>query len=82
MRGGTNGIGFQIRSAERTFDTAASYAGVIVIGAIGLVANLAFVVVEGRVMRWHHGARGRLGDVGDIGDVGGEAEVVGRGALV
>ena len=24
----------------------------------------------------------RLGDVGDIGDVGGEAEVVGRGALV
>ena len=69
MRGGTDGIGFRIRSAERTFDTAASYAGVIVIGAIGLVANLVFVVIEGRLMRWHRGARGRVD------------EIEGRGAL-
>jgi ABC-type nitrate/sulfonate/bicarbonate transport system permease component len=60
MRGGTNGLGFQIRSDQRSFDTASSYAGVIVIGMIGLVVNLAFVVVERRVMRWHRGARGLL----------------------
>jgi sulfonate transport system permease protein len=60
MRGGTDGLGFQIRSDQRSFDTASSYAGVIVIGLIGLVVNLAFVVAERRVMRWHRGARGWL----------------------
>jgi ABC-type nitrate/sulfonate/bicarbonate transport system permease component len=60
MRGGTNGLGFQIRSAQRSFDTADAYAGVIVIGALGLVLNLIFVLMERRLMRWHRGARGRL----------------------
>ena len=64
MRGGTNGLGFQIRSDQRSFDTASSYAGVIVIGLIGLVVNLAFVAVESRVMRWHRGARGLLDGAG------------------
>lgn len=62
MRGGTNGLGFRIRSDQRSFDTANSYAGVILIGLVGLVVNLAFVVVERRVMRWHRGARGLLDD--------------------
>lgn len=68
MRGGTNGLGFRIRADQRSFDTASSYAGVIVIGLVGLAVNLVFVAVERRVMRWHRGARGLLdGDVGDIG---------------
>jgi len=68
MRGGTNGLGFQIRSDQRSFDTASSYAGVIVIGLIGLAVNLAFVATERRVMRWHRGVRGRLdGDRGPSG---------------
>lgn len=58
MRGGTDGLGFQIRSDQRSFDTASSYAGVVVIGLIGLVANAVFVAVERRLMRWHRGARG------------------------
>lgn len=62
MQGGTDGLGFQIRAAQRSFDTAETYAGVIVIGAIGLVANLAFLAVENRLMRWHRGARGVLED--------------------
>lgn len=60
MRGGTNGLGFQIRSAQRSFDTADAYAGVIVIGMVGLVLNLIFVIIERRLMRWHRGARGLL----------------------
>lgn len=57
MRAGTNGLGYQIRAAQRSFDTAETYAGVIVIGTVGLLANLAFVAVESRLMRWHRGAR-------------------------
>jgi sulfonate transport system permease protein len=64
MRGGTNGLGFQIRYAQRSFDTADAYAGVIVIGVVGLVVNLAFMAVERRLMRWHRGVRGRLDEVG------------------
>jgi sulfonate transport system permease protein len=62
MRGGTNGLGYRIRADQRSFDTASSYAGVILIGLIGLAVNLAFVAVERRVMRWHRGARGLLDD--------------------
>jgi ABC-type nitrate/sulfonate/bicarbonate transport system permease component len=64
MRGGTNGLGFQIRSAERSFDTAGAYAAVLVIGAVGLVANLLFVMVERPLMRWHRGAHGLLDESG------------------
>jgi ABC-type nitrate/sulfonate/bicarbonate transport system permease component len=62
MQGGTDGLGFQIRAAQRSFDTAETYAGVIVIGLIGLVVNFAFVTVETRLMRWHRGARDLLDD--------------------
>jgi sulfonate transport system permease protein len=68
MRGGTDGLGFRIRSDQRSFDTASSYAGIVVIGTIGLAVNLAFVAAERRVMRWHRGVRGRLdGDRGSRG---------------
>jgi ABC-type nitrate/sulfonate/bicarbonate transport system permease component len=60
MIGGTNGLGFQIRRAQRSFDGAATYAGVIVIGAVGLIANGAFLLAENRIMRWHRGDRGLL----------------------
>jgi sulfonate transport system permease protein len=60
MVGGSNGLGFQIRRAQRSFDGAATYAGVIVIGAVGLMANLAFLLAENRIMRWHRGDRGLL----------------------
>lgn len=60
MSGSTNGLGFQVLSAQRSFDSAGTYAGVIVIGVVGLVVNLAFLVAERRIMRWHRGARGLL----------------------
>ena len=60
MQGGINGLGFQIRAAQRSFDTADTYAGVIVIGVVGLVVNLLFLGVESRLMRWHRGAKGLL----------------------
>jgi ABC-type nitrate/sulfonate/bicarbonate transport system permease component len=62
MQGGTNGLGLQIRAAERSFDTAETYAGVLLIGVVGLAANLAFTLGERRIMRWHRGARSLLGE--------------------
>lgn len=64
MRAGTNGLGFQIRAAQRSFDTAETYAGVIVVGAFGLLVNLVFLSVESRLMRWHRGARALLDEAG------------------
>lgn len=58
MRGSTNGLGFQVLSAQRSFDTAGMFAGIIVIGVVGLVVNLGFVLAENRIMRWYRGARG------------------------
>jgi ABC-type nitrate/sulfonate/bicarbonate transport system permease component len=60
MQGSTNGLGFRVLDAQRSFDSAGTYAGVLVIGGIGLVVNLAFLAVERRVLRWHRGARGLL----------------------
>jgi sulfonate transport system permease protein len=60
MQGTTNGLGFQVLNAQRSFDSAGTYAGVIVIGVVGLIVNLGFVLVEARIMRWHRGAHGLL----------------------
>jgi ABC-type nitrate/sulfonate/bicarbonate transport system permease component len=62
MQASTNGLGFQVLNAQRSFDTAGTYAGVIVIGVVGLIVNLGFIVVESRILRWHRGARGLLAD--------------------
>jgi sulfonate transport system permease protein len=60
MQGTTNGLGFRVLSAQRSFDSAGTYAGVIVIGVVGLMVNLLFVAAEARIMRWHRGSRGLL----------------------
>jgi hypothetical protein len=62
MQGSTNGLGFRVLNAQRSFDTPGTYAGVIVIGFVGLVVNLGFLAVEAWIMRWHRGARGLLED--------------------
>lgn len=64
MTASTNGLGFQTLSAQRRFDAAGTYAGVVVIGVVGLVVNFGFVLAERRIMRWHRGARGRLEGIG------------------
>lgn len=58
MQGSTNGLGYRVLAAQRAFDTAGMFAGIIVIGLVGLVVNLGFLVAEARIMRWYRGARG------------------------
>jgi ABC-type nitrate/sulfonate/bicarbonate transport system permease component len=63
MQGAVNGLGFQVQAAQRSFDSPATLAGIIVIGVVGLVVNLAFVAAERRMLRWYRGSRGRPDDV-------------------
>lgn len=53
----TDGIGFYIVNAQESFDYLGMWSGIIVLAAIGTVANLLFVVIENRVLHWHYGAR-------------------------
>lgn len=60
MVGSTNGLGFRVLDAQRSFDSAGTYGGVIVIGVVGLIVNAGFLIVESRVMWWYRGSRGLL----------------------
>jgi ABC-type nitrate/sulfonate/bicarbonate transport system permease component len=64
MQGASNGLGFRVLTAQRSFDTPAMFAGIIVIGLVGLIVNSVFVRAERRALRWYHGSRGRPVDTG------------------
>jgi sulfonate transport system permease protein len=55
--GTTNGIGFQILTAERNFTVPQMWAGMILLGIIGYLLNVAFRGFEHIVLRWHRGMR-------------------------
>lgn len=64
MLAGTTGLGFFIFTAQETYQIPEMWSGIVVLGVIGYVVNLAFVVTEGRVMRWHRGWRATARDAG------------------
>jgi ABC-type nitrate/sulfonate/bicarbonate transport system permease component len=53
MLAGTSGLGFFIFTAQETYQIPEMWSGIVVLGLIGYLVNLAFVFTEGRVMRWH-----------------------------
>jgi ABC-type nitrate/sulfonate/bicarbonate transport system permease component len=55
----TNGIGYYILDAQRTFAIPQMYGGILLLAILGYVLNTAFVQVEQRVMAWHYGATTR-----------------------
>jgi ABC-type nitrate/sulfonate/bicarbonate transport system permease component len=57
----TDGIGFYIENAQQSFDYRGVWSGIIVLAIIGIAANLLFVAVENRVLRWYYGARAAEG---------------------
>jgi sulfonate transport system permease protein len=57
MIGSTNGIGYQILSAERTFAVPDMWAGIVLLGILGYLLNLAFRGFESYALRWHRGMR-------------------------
>lgn len=55
-----DGIGYFIQQSQRLFRTVDVYAGVIIIGVLGLLYTTAMLRIEQRVLRWHRGWRGVL----------------------
>lgn len=53
-----DGLGYYILRNQRLFQTANVYAGVLMIGTLGLMLTLALLAIERRVLRWHRGWRG------------------------
>lgn len=54
----TNGIGFAIWRSKRLFDIPEMWAGILLLGILGYGLNAVLMLVQRRVLRWHHGARG------------------------
>jgi ABC-type nitrate/sulfonate/bicarbonate transport system permease component len=57
MLGSTQGIGFLTIQAQQSFAITDMWAGMLLLGVLGCLTNVAFLVVERRVLRWHHGMR-------------------------
>ena len=51
MIGASNGIGYYIVNAQSSFDSRATYAGVILLGGFGWIADTAFLALERRALR-------------------------------
>jgi ABC-type nitrate/sulfonate/bicarbonate transport system permease component len=54
--GSTAGIGDHLVNAQRGFQLPDMWAGIVLLGILGLLFNGAFVLVERRVLAWHRGA--------------------------
>jgi ABC-type nitrate/sulfonate/bicarbonate transport system permease component len=62
MVASSNGLGYFILRAQRSFAIPEMWTGIVVIGIVGFVLNWLFLRVEARVLFWHRGAKGLLGD--------------------
>ncbi|WP_219512098.1 ABC transporter permease [Nonomuraea ceibae] len=57
LYGSTEGIGHRLLEAQSQFDIPAMWAGIVLLGLLGVLLNAGFLAVERLVLRWHHGAR-------------------------
>ena len=60
MIGATGGIGHYILRMQRTFAIPEMYAGVAMLGLMGLGLNAAVGMALGRLLRWHDGWKGAM----------------------
>ncbi|MQA86055.1 MAG: ABC transporter permease subunit [Streptosporangiales bacterium] len=57
MVGSTNGIGYFTLQAQRGFAVADMWSGIVLLGLLGYIFNLAFTFTERRILRWYHASR-------------------------
>jgi ABC-type nitrate/sulfonate/bicarbonate transport system permease component len=55
----TDGLGYFTLLAQRTFKVPEMYAGIFTLALLGYVLNRVFLVIESRLIRWHHESSGR-----------------------
>jgi ABC-type nitrate/sulfonate/bicarbonate transport system permease component len=57
MVASTNGIGFFVLQSQRSFAIPEMWSGIVLLGLLGYLLNVAFLLVERRVLAWHRGAK-------------------------
>ncbi|MFA1545443.1 ABC transporter permease [Actinomadura chokoriensis] len=55
--GSTAGIGSELIGAQRSFELPRMWAGIVMLGILGLLFNAVFMLLERRLLAWHTGAR-------------------------
>ena len=60
MIGSTNGIGYYILNAQRTFAVPDMFAGILLLALLGFGFNSLFLWFESKVLFWHRGETGQL----------------------
>jgi len=53
MVASTNGLGYLVLEAQATFAIRRMWAGILMLGIIGYLANTLFITLERRALRWH-----------------------------
>lgn len=61
MVGTPGGVGHSVLDAQRSFNTPAMWAGIIMFGILGYVLNRLFLLIENQVLAWHRGMTARQG---------------------
>ncbi|GII01123.1 ABC transporter permease [Planobispora takensis] len=54
--GSTNGIGFQLLDAQRSYDYPGVWGSIVLLGVLGYLLNAAFLAAERRILSWHRTA--------------------------
>lgn len=57
MVASTNGLGYFTLQAQQTFEIPQMWTGIVLLGLLGLLANLVVSAVEHRALAWHRGWR-------------------------
>ena len=57
LLGASAGIGFFVLESQRQFSIPEMWSGILLLGMLGYSLNLAFGMVEHRMLRWHRGLR-------------------------
>lgn len=57
MVGSSGGIGYQILQTQRSYQIPQMWAGILLLGILGYLLNLAFRLFERVILRWHRGMR-------------------------
>ena len=57
MVASSNGIGYFVLQAQRSFAIPEMWSGIILLGLLGYAFNAVFLLIERRVLAWHRGAR-------------------------
>lgn len=59
MVGSAGGIGYEILQAQQSYQIPQMWAGIILLGILGYLLNLAFRLFERLVLRWHRGMQAK-----------------------